>query len=90
MEFVTIKSFTDVVSGEHYAVGDRYPHRGFAKKERIAELSTNNNKRSVPLIKEKKVEKQEKPVEKPVEKPIEKPVEEPQEEEKKPKKVSKK
>lgn len=86
MEFVTIKSFTDVVSGEHYAVGDRYPHRGFAKKERIAELSTNNNKRSVPLIKEKKVEKQEKPVEK----PIEKPVEEPQEEEKKPKKVSKK
>lgn len=84
MEFVTIKSFTDVVSGEHYAVGDRYPHRGFAKKERIAELSTNNNKRSVPLIKEKKVEKQEKPVEKPVEEPKE------QEEEKKPKKVSKK
>lgn len=84
MEFVTIKSFTDVVSGEHYAVGDRYPHRGFAKKERIAELSTNNNKRSVPLIKEKKVERQEKPVEKPVEEPKE------QEEEKKPKKVSKK
>lgn len=88
MEFVTIKSFTDVVSGEHYAVGDRYPHRGFAKKERIAELSTNNNKRSVPLIKEKKVEKQEKPIEKPVEKPVEEPKE--QEEEKKPKKVSKK
>lgn len=88
MEFVTIKSFTDVVSGEHYAVGDRYPHRGFAKKERIAELSTNNNKRSVPLIKEKKVEKQEKPVEKPIEKPVEEPKE--QEEEKKPKKVSKK
>lgn len=88
MEFVTIKSFTDVVSGEHYAVGDRYPHRGFAKKERIAELSTNNNKRSVPLIKEKKVEKQGKPVEKRVEKPVEEPKE--QEEEKKPKKVSKK
>lgn len=84
MEFVTIKSFTDVNTGEHYAVGDRYPHRGFAKKERVAELSTSNNKRSIPLIEEKKVEKQAKPIEKPIEEP------EKQEEDKKPKKVSKK
>ena len=38
MEYIAVKSFTDYVTGEHYAVGDRYPHRGFAKKDRAEEL----------------------------------------------------
>jgi len=53
MEYVVIRSFTDKNSQEHYAVGDRYPRRGFASKSRVAELSTTNNKRGVELIAEK-------------------------------------
>lgn len=40
-----------MTNGEKYAVGDKYPHRGFASKERVAQLSTTNNKRGIQLIK---------------------------------------
>lgn len=57
MDYIVIKAFTDKNDGHHYAVGERYPYRGFAKKERLEELSTKNNKRGVALIAEKKAEK---------------------------------
>ena len=53
MEYVVIRSFTDKNSQVHYAVGDRFPHRGFASKDRVAELSTVNNSHGVALIAEK-------------------------------------
>ena len=56
MEYVVIKSFTDKETQEHYAVGDKYPRCGSADDNRIAELSTVNNRRGVILI-EAKVEK---------------------------------
>lgn len=56
MDYIVIKAFTDKNDGHHYAVGDRYPYRGFAKKERLEELSTKNNRRGVALIAEKKAE----------------------------------
>ena len=58
MEYIVIKAFTDKNDGHHYAVGARYPYRGFASKERLEELSTKNNKRGVALIAEKKAEKE--------------------------------
>ena len=57
MEYIVIRAFTDKDDGHHYAVGDRYPYRGFARKERLEELSTDKNKRGVALIAEKKAEK---------------------------------
>ena len=57
MEYIVIKAFTDKYDKHHYAEGERYPFRGFAKKERLEELSTKNNKRGVALIAEKKPEK---------------------------------
>lgn len=56
-EYVVIKKFTDKDDKHVYAVGDRYPYRGFAKKERLEELSSAKNKRGVPLIKVKDVKK---------------------------------
>lgn len=56
-EFVVIKKFTDKEDKHKYAVGDRYPYRGFAKKERLEELSTSNNRRGEPMIAIKKAEK---------------------------------
>ena len=50
MEYKVIRGFTDRTDSHKYAVGDRYPYRGFAKKERVAELSTEKNKRGVALI----------------------------------------
>lgn len=50
MEYKVIRGFTDRTDSHKYAVGDRYPYRGFAKKERATELSTANNKRGVALI----------------------------------------
>ena len=50
MEYKVIRGFTDRTDSHKYAVGERYPYRGFAKKERVAELSTANNKRGVALI----------------------------------------
>mgnify|MGYP003288369609 CR=1 FL=1 len=57
MEYIVIKAFTDKNDGHHYAVGERYPYRGFAKKERLEELSTTKNRRGVVLIEEDKSEK---------------------------------
>lgn len=54
MEYKVIRGFTDRNDNHKYAVGDRFPYRGFAKKERIAELSSVNNKRGVILIEEAK------------------------------------
>jgi len=69
MEYIVIKAFTDKDDKHHYAVGDRYPYRGFAKKDRLEELSTDKNKRGVALIAEAKSEKKaEKVVEKTAEK----------------------
>ena len=59
-EYVVIKSFTDKVDKHKYAVGDRYPYRGFAKKDRLEELSTNANQRGISLIAEVKQPKSEK------------------------------
>ena len=67
MEYIVIKAFTDKDDKHHYAVGDRYPYRGFAKKDRLEELSTDKNKRGVALIAENKSEKK---VEKPAEKAV--------------------
>ena len=50
MEYIVIRAFTDKNDKHHYAVGERYPYRGFAKKERLEELSSKHNKRGVPLI----------------------------------------
>lgn len=54
-EYIVVKKFTDKDDKHKYAAGDRYPFRGFAKKERLEELSTKNNARGVVLI-EAKVE----------------------------------
>lgn len=61
MEYVVIVEFTDKDTKQKYLVGDRYPHKGFASKERAEELSTDKNKRGKALIepKGKKVEKTE-------------------------------
>lgn len=63
MEYVVIVEFTDKDTKQKYLVGDRYPHKGFASKERAEELSTDKNKRGKALIepKGKKVEKTEEP-----------------------------
>ncbi|MBO7600882.1 MAG: hypothetical protein J6S95_07020 [Lachnospiraceae bacterium] len=50
MEYVVIKSFTDKDDKRKYKVGDRYPYRGFGKRERIEELSTRKNMRGEVLI----------------------------------------
>ena len=51
MEYIVIKSFTDKDDKHKYKVGDRYPNRGFAKKERAEELSSRKNLRGEVLIK---------------------------------------
>ena len=67
MEYVVIKQFTDKDTKEVYKVGERYPHKGFARKERAEELSTGKNKRGIALIAEKTEKKVEQAVEEPVE-----------------------
>ena len=68
MGYFVIKEFTDKEDKQKYMVGDRYPHRGFAKKERLEELSTKKNQRREILIKFKESEESEKEIEE--EKPI--------------------
>lgn len=58
-EYVVIKKFTDKEDKHKYAVGDRYPFRGFAKKERLDELSSDKNQRGEPMIKAKEAKKSE-------------------------------
>lgn len=50
--YKVIKYFTDLQDDNHpYNVGDDYPREGLeVTKERIAELSSSNNKRGEPLI----------------------------------------
>ena len=49
-----IKSFTDLKDNNYaYYVGDTFPHNGVeVGAERIAELSSDKNRRGVPLIEE--------------------------------------
>ena len=49
-----IKSFTDLQDNNYaYYVGDTFPHKGVeVGAERIAELSSDKNRRGVPLIEE--------------------------------------
>ena len=50
-EYVVVRGFSDKNdNGRKYAVGDRYPYRGFASKARIEELSTTNNLRGKVMI----------------------------------------
>lgn len=52
-KFEVIKYFTDLQDNNRpYEVGDTYPRDGYEPSlERIAELSGNDNKQGVPLIK---------------------------------------
>lgn len=53
-----IKYFTDLEDNRYaYHVGDPFPHEGMeVSKERLAELSSDKNKRGVPLIEEVETE----------------------------------
>ncbi len=53
-----IKYFRDLKDNNHaYHVGDEYPHGGMAVSEnRLLELSTDKNRRHVPLIAKVEVE----------------------------------
>ena len=64
MEYVVIREFTDQDDKRKYLVGARYPYKGWAKKERLEELSTDKNRRGIPLIAPKDADEEEKPVEK--------------------------
>lgn len=70
MEYVVIREFTDKDDKRKYLVGARYPYKGWAKKERLEELSTDKNRRGIPLIAPKEAEKE--VVEETTEKPVEK------------------
>ena len=52
--YKVIKSFTDLQDNNHaYSVGDTFPRNGVeVDAERIAELASDKNRLSVPLIKE--------------------------------------
>lgn len=53
MPYIVIKDFKDLQDGDHiYRAGDKYPRKGRAKKERIAELSGSENLIGEPLIRE--------------------------------------
>ena len=52
--YKVIKSFTDLQDNNYaYYVGDTFPHNGVeVVAERIAELSSDKNRRGIPLIEE--------------------------------------
>lgn len=53
MSHVVVKDFKDLQDDNYiYRVGDKFPHKGRAKKERIEELSGSDNLRGEPLIEE--------------------------------------
>lgn len=54
--YKVIKYFTDLLDNDHpYDVGDVFPRKGLiVSEERLAELSSENNKRGETLIKEVK------------------------------------
>lgn len=49
--YKVIKRFYDLRNNHAFSVGDTFPHDG-VDEERIAELSSGNNKIGVPLIEE--------------------------------------
>lgn len=50
-KYVVIKAFKDLQDNNYiYKAGDKFPRSGRAKKERIEELSTTNNKLGEVLI----------------------------------------
>ncbi|WP_187441981.1 hypothetical protein [Sutcliffiella horikoshii] len=52
-KYRVVKAFTDLQDENHvYRVGDKFPRSGRAKKERIEELSSKDNKRKEVLIEE--------------------------------------
>lgn len=53
MKFTVIADFTDLQDENHiYRKGDSFPRKGRVKKERIEELSTDQNARGEVLIQE--------------------------------------
>lgn len=53
MKFIVKKDFKDLQDQNHvYRKGDYYPRKGRAKKERVEELTTDQNAHGVPLIEE--------------------------------------
>ena len=49
--YKAVKAFRDLKTNLVYAVGDTFPHNGVeVDAERIAELSSDNNRLGVPLI----------------------------------------
>ncbi|PEN09674.1 hypothetical protein [Bacillus pseudomycoides] len=53
VKYEVLKDFTDLQDDNHvYHKGDHYPHKGRTKKERVEELSGNDNLIGEPLIKE--------------------------------------
>lgn len=76
--FKVIKYFTDLEDNRYpYHVGDTFPHKGMeVSEERLAELSSDRNKRGIPLIKKVETEEAEtETVEDPKAEEIEEPVE---------------
>ena len=60
MSWVVTSKFKDLETGHVYRVGDKFPHSGRAKKERIEALSTNRNlMKKVLIVKEEMQPKQE-------------------------------
>ena len=60
MSWVVASKFKDLETGHVYRVGDKFPHSGRAKKERIEALSTNRNlMKKVLIVKEEMQPKQE-------------------------------
>ena len=85
-----IKFFTDLQDNNHaYNVGDVFPHNGMEVSEkRLLELSTDKNRRHMPLIEKVEDEKPVEPVEdfmNPPEEPTEEVTEVPEEKEDAPK-----
>lgn len=62
MRYLVIKTFSDMQDdGYKYHVGDTFPHDGLTvSAERIEELSTDKNRRKIPVI---KAEQEDAPVE---------------------------
>lgn len=53
MKYIVKKDFKDLQDQNHvYRKGDYYPRKGRAKKERIEELTRDQNAHGVPLIEE--------------------------------------
>lgn len=51
--YKVIKRFYDLKANHAYSVGDTFPHNGVeVGAERIAELSSDKNRRGIPLIEE--------------------------------------